>query len=242
MNDSDVMLGILPFVAEYRPHVIVNGVFSVSQDPASFVQNSKNPALFAIIARSVGARFFHLSDSSMFRSSMPDDTTKPYPQEIYGLSRLIGERAVMSVHKKATIVRMSWLYGIDIPESPPMIAWAHSVGVKKNAHIYDDITVSPTYVGDAASLLATRILMGPSVVGVVHLGPNVSKTWFELLREEFPRILPLKSQRLLLTQGTSRSVAVTPSKGWILSTKDGFNRFMGEVKSGGFPEGEEASK
>ena len=241
LHDNHVRSGdVLPVFAEYRPHVVINGAHLPSDDPSSFVANSKDPAVMALYARMVGARFYHLSDSSVFSTDMPRDDEDPYPTRVYGLSRLIGERAVMRLHPKATIIRTSWLYGPEMPESPPMIAWAASCGLKQRAHIYDDLQVSPTFLGDAAQLIVFNVASSHTS-GIFHLAPEEPVSWFDLLKDEFPEILPLKSQRMKLLQDVHMNVSVTPSRRWTLGSS-GLASFMEEVRNGDTSQGSAASK
>jgi dTDP-4-dehydrorhamnose reductase len=227
---------ILATINTFRPDVIVNGAFVESETGAAFAENSRDPATFALYARMVGAQFYHLSDSSVFHTGKPRDDENPYPARVYGLSRLLGERAIMNLHPKATIVRTSWLYGPELPESPPMVAWAQKVGEKTNAHVYDDLEVSPTFIGDAAQMLGWNILSSwirleghPEQAGrTYHLGPAGSSTWYDYLLPRFPNIQPLKSNRLIKNAVVHRNVSITPSPGWVIEG-DSLGRFTQEM-------------
>jgi dTDP-4-dehydrorhamnose reductase len=215
-------------MAEYRPHVVVNGQELVSDDPKSFVSNSKDPVLFAMYARGVGARYMHLSDSSVFTKAGATDEDEPYPTSVYGVARLIGERTIMNVHPKAAIVRVPWVYGYDVPESPPMIAWSQTMGERKVAHVYDDIMVSPAYIADVTERLLRSIVVGPFPSGVVHMAPAVSTTWYQFLKGEYPHIVPMKGGSKRISLAPSRRASLVPSEGWELP--DGFGRHLEEIR------------
>ena len=229
-SKSDDIFNVL---AQFRPDVVVNGIFSETDDPTSFVANSKDAALFALYARMVGAKFYHLSDSSVFNTDLPRSTDDPYPTRVYGLSRLLGERAIQRLHPKATIIRTSWLYGPEIPESPPMVAWSARNGDKKKAHVYNDVKLSPTFVGDAAAILSVNILSDHLVYHsnegqVFHLAPHKSITWFDYLKDEFPDILPMRSRFMLGGSVVRRNVSVHPSERWVVH-EGGLGRFLEDL-------------
>jgi len=219
---------------EFAPHIVVNGGYWETDSPKAFVNNSRDPATCALYARMVDASYFHLSDSSVFSMNRPSDTDDPYPTRIYGLSRLLGERAVRALHPKAAIVRTSWLYGPDLPESPPMIAHSAAIGERSRAHVYDDVLLNPTYVGDAAGTLAINIVASSvtkDIGGTYHLSPERTCSWFAFLRDDYD-VLPVKLKGYG-PDGARRvkDLSVEPSPGWTIND-GGLNRFKLELETG----------
>jgi dTDP-4-dehydrorhamnose reductase len=218
----------------FRPNMVLNGKFSETDDPRAFADNAKHPAVFALFARMVGSDYFHMSDSSVFSTDYPADTDDPYPTRIYGLSRLIGERAIRTLHPNAVIVRTSWLYGPEYDGCMPMLAWEVENGDRSQAHVYDDVKLSPTYVGDAAAVVAVNMLTATLLNepgGTYHLAPYEQVTWYDYLKEDYPFIKPLKARHMVNGRKVQRNVSVRPSAGWSVEP-GGLARFQDELDTG----------
>lgn len=218
----------------FRPDVVLNGRFLETDDPRAFRENAKHPATYALFARMVGAAYFHMSDSSVFSTDYPSDTDDPYPTRIYGLSRLIGERAIRTLHPDSVIVRTSWLYGPEWGECPPMLAHDVEVGDRSQAHVYDDVKLSPTFVGDAAAVVVVNMLTALALEqpgGVFHLAPDEECTWYDYLDKAYPFVKPLKSRAMLGGRKVHRNVSVKPSPGWSIEP-GGLERFRKELRTG----------
>ncbi len=224
---------LLTFLNEEKPDVVVNGEHSNTEEPSAFKSNSRDPAVIALMSRMVGAKFYHLSDAMVFPGSGSHVAAdEPYPSKVFGLSRLLGERAVMSLHNTSTIVRIGWLYGSDIPESPPMIAEDQEQGLRSAAHIFEDIVGSPTFVGDAAALLAYKIwekYWDPPEGNIVHMAPALVTSWYTLLEDEYPKIVPTSVKASI--RNLHRNAGLVPSKGWEIDP-GGVRRFRSELRIG----------
>ncbi len=185
----------------------------------AFISNAVVPGVAALHANSVGAAFYHISDPYVFPGTAAHASTdQTYPQELYGFTRLLGEHTVQALHPNAAIVRVGWLYGEDIPESPPMIAHDALVGIRSVAYVHNDLVGSPTYVGDAAALLAFRIIEGhvshSHYKGVFHLAPKLVTDWYTLLADDYPvRGTEFKKK---ITKEWRRNTGLIPSDGWII--------------------------
>jgi hypothetical protein len=115
-----------------------------------------------------------------------------------------------------------------------MVAHSFSVGERSRAHVYDDVLLNPTYVGDAAGTLAVNIVASSVVKdigGTYHLSPERTCTWFDLLKDEYD-VLPVKLKGYG-PDGTKRikDVSVTPSPGWTIN-EGGLGRFKAELSTG----------
>lgn len=111
---------VLAFAAETRPDLIINAAAYTAVDKAesefdlAFRINRDGAAHLAQAAVQCGARFIQVSTDYVFdgRQSTPyrpDDT--PNPQNVYGESKLAGERAVREIAGDGSlIVRTAWVY------------------------------------------------------------------------------------------------------------------------------------
>jgi dTDP-4-dehydrorhamnose reductase len=106
-------------ILSIRPAVIFNcaviGVDECERDPAlAHRVNVDGPANLAEAAQETGAAIVHFSSNYVFNGAerrlyTPDDL--PDPINVYGATKLQGERAVLQRCARATIVRTSWVYG-----------------------------------------------------------------------------------------------------------------------------------
>ena len=101
------------------PNLIVNAAAYTAVDAAeshrddAFAVNATAPGILAEWAEQHGAALIHYSTDYVFDGSgerpwCEDDT--PNPINVYGMSKLAGDRAVLSSGASALILRTAWLY------------------------------------------------------------------------------------------------------------------------------------
>ncbi|MDR1671509.1 MAG: dTDP-4-dehydrorhamnose reductase [Alistipes sp.] len=110
------------FFERERPAVVVNCAACTDVDraesgpaerEAAFRVNADAPRILARAAKATGAAMIHISTDFVFdgrvqRPYVEDDA--PAPLNVYGESKLAGERAVLESGVSGAIVRTSWLY------------------------------------------------------------------------------------------------------------------------------------
>jgi dTDP-4-dehydrorhamnose reductase len=183
---------------------------------------------------------YHLSDSMVFsgRTEMSTDDLV-FPVNVFGLSRSLGEQGVLSF-SDATVVRVGWLYGKEIESCPPMIAVDQAQGLRKSALIYSDMYGSPTFIGDAAVILAHHTIMfGPAsqtahsggpigFARVVHLAPTLVESWADLLEPSYPNVTPTTVRTSAKFRNLRRNAGLKPSMGWVVPA-GGLSRFQDDL-------------
>jgi len=108
-------------IPEYQPNLIVNCAAYTAVDQAELdmercrLINGVAPGVLAETARSQKAGLIHVSTDYVFdgTSSDPykeDDT--PHPINVYGMTKLEGEKAVQQVGGAFVIFRTAWLYSL----------------------------------------------------------------------------------------------------------------------------------
>ena len=87
-----------------------------SEPQAAFAANADGPANLAQAAARIGARLVHVSTDFVFDGS----ASTPYapeahaaPLNVYGASKLAGERKILDGASDALIVRTAWLYAME---------------------------------------------------------------------------------------------------------------------------------
>jgi dTDP-4-dehydrorhamnose reductase len=103
----------------HKPDVIVNPAAYTAVDKAeteqelAFLVNAEAPGVLAEEAKKMGALLVHYSTDYVFDGSkntpyVENDATNPI--NVYGASKLAGERAIQSVAGDYLILRTSWVY------------------------------------------------------------------------------------------------------------------------------------
>jgi dTDP-4-dehydrorhamnose reductase len=183
-------------VGEIRPGVILNTAAFTAVDRAESEPilcrnvNTDGARFVALAARVHGARLVHVSTDYVYdgESGVP---YKPYdiprPLNVYGESKLQGERAVFDVlGQDATIVRTAWIYS----------AWGgnfvrkmlHVMAQRGTVNVVSDQVGSPTSARSVAGLL-WECVNRSDIQGIHHWTDAGRASWYELavaIAEEAP--------------------------------------------------------
>lgn len=143
-------------VLNARPALVVNcavlGVDASESDPAqSWAVNAAGPEALAEATAKIGADFLHLSTNYVFDGERETNSfytieDDPAPINVYGRTKLAGERAVCAASPRSFIVRTSWVYGLG-KKSFLSTAHQHLIEAKRLRAI-TDLWASTTYVAD----------------------------------------------------------------------------------------------
>ncbi len=102
-----------------RPDLVVNtvaisSVRACARDPsAAFAVNTAWPAGVAAACRACGACFIHFSTDLVHSGGTPpySEDSPAVPRSVYGWTKLLGERAVLSAFPETLVIRTSVLFG-----------------------------------------------------------------------------------------------------------------------------------
>lgn len=160
---------------QIRPDVIINcaviGVDECERDPAhAFAVNVRGPRLLARAAREHRAAMIHFSSNYVFDGERtdggfytPDDEALPI--NVYGRTKLDGERAVREECERSWIVRTSWVFG---PGKDSFLATAHrKLRGGECLQAIRDVFASTTYVSDLVERVDQLFASGET--GVFHV-------------------------------------------------------------------------
>jgi dTDP-4-dehydrorhamnose reductase len=115
LADADALVAA---VRGLRPQLIVNaGAYTAvdraeSEPGAAFAVNARAPGIFAEEAKALSAVLIHYSTDYVFdgTSTVPYDEAAPaHPLNVYGATKLEGERAIAGTGAHALVFRTSWV-------------------------------------------------------------------------------------------------------------------------------------
>jgi dTDP-4-dehydrorhamnose reductase len=180
-------------MAALRPEAILNAAAYNDVDAAeNHPLDALNLNAFAVraLARAAersGATLVHYSTDFVFDGVAAEPHTedeRPNPQSVYAASKLLGEWFAADVDRHY-VLRVESLFG-QAPGGPEpkgsIGAMLKRLTAGDEVRAYEDRTISPTYVCDAAR--ATRALLDRSAPGgLYHCVNSGACTWMELARE-----------------------------------------------------------
>jgi len=132
--------------------------------------------------RRVGAGLLYLSTDYVFdgrKGTSYTESDAPVPLNVYGRSKLEGERATRSLAPLWIIIRTAWLYGTHGRNFVKTILGKVAAG--EQLRVVDDQVGSPTYAADLADAVA--LLLSRGLTGVYHVTNSGTCSWLEFAGE-----------------------------------------------------------
>jgi dTDP-4-dehydrorhamnose reductase len=176
-------------VADLKPAVIYNcAVLQVDeseQDPAKAnAVNSCGPQYLAEAANEIGAEMVQFSTQYAFdgepigRAAYTVED-EPRPVNIYGRTKVAGERAVREACARSFIVRTSWVYGNG--KNSFLCTVYNDLKTGRKVRALDDIWSSTTYVEDL--IARTLEILRARRYGTYHVVNEEACTYYEFALE-----------------------------------------------------------
>ncbi len=188
-------------IDQHQPDLIINPAAYTKVDQAedehelAFLINRDAPRVMAEKAREYDIPFVHFSTDYVFDGKKKgaykeDDPTNPLG--VYGASKSAGEEAIQNVGGKFYIFRTSWVYsdrGHNFYQTINRLAQE-----KTTFNIVSDQFGVPTSAYFIANQLADTInRLSSDNVGIYHLVPNDSCSWFDfayaILKKNQPKFI-----------------------------------------------------
>jgi dTDP-4-dehydrorhamnose reductase len=143
-------------------------------------------AHLAEVCQKIGATLVHYSTDYVFGGEKKEGYKEddiPNPQNAYGRSKLVGERAILSIQSfKYYIIRTSWLYGHNGKNFVDTMLRLVKEG--KPIKVVDDQFGSPTYARDLAHATKEILVSNPKF-GIYHRTNSGQTSWYEFAKEIF---------------------------------------------------------
>lgn len=135
----------------------------------------------ALGAKAVGAYVLYVSTDYVFDGTkrVPYlEADEPGPINVYGLSKLVGERNLAETTPDHLIVRTSWLFG---PNGRNFIDTVVSKARSGTAlKVVNDQRGCPTYTGHLAAGIKAALERG--LKGILHMTNSGDTTWYDLAK------------------------------------------------------------
>ncbi len=175
-------------VTSLRPEAIINcaawtAVDACESDPdRALALNGMAVRWLAEASHRIGAHLVQLSTDYVFDGALDrpyhewDDTD---PQSVYGLTKLIGEREALVLGTAATVVRTSWVCGVNGNNMVKTIMWLADENPQLS--FVDDQIGYPTFTHDLAPVV--RRLALDRLSGVVHATNQSACSWYQFACE-----------------------------------------------------------
>lgn len=214
LTDADAIRRV---VRERAPRVIVNPAAYTAVDRAeseadlAHAVNATAPGVLAEEAERLGATLIHYSTDYVFDGSgdrpwREDDASAPL--NVYGASKLAGERAIQASGCRHLIFRTSWVYGARGANF--LLTMRRLMRERPELKIVADQTGAPTWCRDLAeaSALALAQIVSPArgadkpgPWGVYHMTNAGATSWHGFAEailaldppDTRPRLLPIPS-------------------------------------------------
>ena len=178
--------GLAGTVRKVRPDVIVNAAAYTAVDKAESEPelaqriNALSPGVLADEARELGAWLVHFSTDYVFDGSGTTpwvETDTPAPLNVYGKTKLAGEKAVMRCDRHL-IFRTSWVYaarGANFAKTMLRLA-----GEREQLKVIADQIGAPTgaeLLADVTAHALRAALAEPDLAGLYHLTASGETSW-----------------------------------------------------------------
>jgi dTDP-4-dehydrorhamnose reductase len=191
--DIEDAAGVGAAFKRYRPTLVVNtAAFHKVEECESeaALATAVNEIAIGRLAQECargGAVLAHVSTDYVFGGEKPtpyDETDEPHPLNVYGKSKLAGERAIERVLERHFIFRTSGLFGRSgqSTKGPTFVERMLQMAERgETPKVVDDITFSPSYAPHVAVAMAE--VMASDRFGIYHVTNAGACTWYQLASE-----------------------------------------------------------
>jgi dTDP-4-dehydrorhamnose reductase len=204
LADTDAVATV---VRRIRPQLIVNAAGYTAVDRAESEPaladaiNAHAPAVLAEEAKRLDALLIHYSTDYVFDGSSGTpyrEEDRPNPLNVYGSSKLAGERAITAAGAAHLILRTSWIYGWHGQNF--LLTMRRLAATRDELRVVADQFGVPNWSRTLAEATASLISRGAAALakksGIYHLSGRGRASWFDFARAIFdgadrPRVVPI---------------------------------------------------
>jgi dTDP-4-dehydrorhamnose reductase len=226
-TDADFYLGrhgteditqpkIIKTILDFKPDVVIHAAAMTDVDACelnpdqAFHANEQGTKLVAESAHRAGAIMVYVSTDYVFDGSKTTpylETDLPSPINVYGRSKLMGEKATQAGTSRWLIIRTSWVYGQERKNFVTnVLEWTKTQPVLR---LVSDKVGSPTYALDLAQAIKHLLKTGVNN-GIYHASGKESCNWVEY-GQEILKIIDVEKQIVPITFEELKRPAKRPS-------------------------------
>ena len=214
-------------IREVQPDLIVNPAAYTAVDKAeiepelAMTVNGIAPGVIAEEAKLIGAGVIHYSTDYVFNGSQAKHYTEqdePDPQNIYGKTKLAGEKAIQAVDVPHLILRTSWVYGLRGKNF--LLTMLKLAREREELKVVDDQVGAPTWSRMIAEFTAQILSQETQDIvrnlssnsGIYHLTATGQTSWYGFAKAIFEYDPNPSQQKLKNLVAISTSQYPTPAK------------------------------
>ncbi|WP_348799464.1 dTDP-4-dehydrorhamnose reductase [Flavobacterium adhaerens] len=173
-------------ISKINPQIIVNCAAHTAVDKAesefelSDILNHQSVAIMAKWSHNNSCKFVHVSTDYVFDGTASTALTElavPNPINVYGETKLAGEKACLEENPNAIILRTSWVYssfGNNFVKTMSRL-----MQERDSLNVVNDQIGSPTYAADLAQAILTIILHPKWQSGIYNFSNEGEISWYE---------------------------------------------------------------
>ena len=177
------------FFKKHNPQYLINCAAYTAVDKAeseknlAFLINGESAGKLASACKKYKCKLIHISTDYVFNgnSSVPYLENDPVdPVNVYGESKLEGEKKIMQNDSDSIIVRTSWLYsefGHNFVKTMLRL-----MKERKEINVVNDQTGAPTWARDLAKAILEIVYAKKWVSGIFHYSNKGRITWYDFAR------------------------------------------------------------
>jgi dTDP-4-dehydrorhamnose reductase len=188
---------VIESILKIKPDVVINAAAYTNVDGCednkelAFQVNGYGPGYIAEACARAGVTLVHFSTDYVFDGSKKDyvESDIPNPINVYGHSKLLGEKKIIENMDDYRIVRISWLFGIhgkNFVETMLKLS-----GEMDTVKVVNDQFGKPTYTMDLASKVKEIIELDP---GIYHITNDGICSWYEFASSIIDNVIPCTSE------------------------------------------------
>jgi dTDP-4-dehydrorhamnose reductase len=169
-----------------NPHIIINCAAHTAVDRAESeseladVLNHKAVAVLAKWSKEHDCKIMHISTDYVFDGTAATplkEEAQTNPINVYGVTKLAGEKACLAENSNSIIIRTSWVYssfGNNFVKTMSRL-----MQERDSLNVVNDQIGSPTYAADLAQAIMTILTHTQWVAGVYHFSNEGEISWYE---------------------------------------------------------------
>ncbi|KAB8315324.1 dTDP-4-dehydrorhamnose reductase [Tolypothrix campylonemoides VB511288] len=214
-------------IREVKPNLIINAAAYTAVDKAeaepelAMAVNGTAPGVIAEEAKLLGAGVIHYSTDYVFNGNQSTPYTEqdePDPQNIYGKTKLAGEKAIQAIGVPYLILRTSWVYGLRGKNF--LLTMLKLAQERQELRVVDDQVGAPSWSRLIAESTAQILSQGTqdmtvflnSNSGIYHLTATGQTSWYGFAKAIFENISNSSHHKL-------KNLVAIPSKEYITPAK-----------------------